>query len=103
MTILRGGSGGWTYADRVLAVAHVMAGDLLCLGCGQPKHEAYNPDSTGWYETRNAECQGCVELERDEKNGKDDEYRHARKVWTVDTRPPDVKLTPWSPNPVSSD
>lgn len=85
----------WTYVDRVLMIAHVLAGDMLCTGCGQPKHESYNPDSEGWYDVRDATCQGCAAVEQDSKAHKD--HDHARKVWVVDDRPADVELKPWSP------
>lgn len=97
LTILRGRRGKrWSPVDRVLAVAHVLAGDMVCTGCGQPKHEAYNPDSMAWYEVRDAECSGCAAIAGDADAHKD----HAapgRKVWTVDTRPPDIPLMPWTP------
>jgi hypothetical protein len=95
--MLRGKKGKkWSVMDRILAVADVLAQDLLCPGCGQPKHEAYNPDSEGWYETKEATCQGCAAVARDHEIHKEDAPE--RKVWTVDTRPPDVKLRPWSPD-----
>ena len=82
----------WSYVDRVLMVAYVLAQDMLCPGCGQPKHETYNDDSEGWYEVRDATCQGCAEVERDSKQHQG--VDHSRKVWVVDTRPPEVELRP---------
>lgn len=95
--ILRGApTGEWSYVDRVLMVAYVIAQDMLCSGCGQPRDESYNDDSAGWYETRDATCQGCAAVERDAKDRKDTD--HARKVWVVDTRPPEVELRPMTAN-----
>lgn len=71
---------------------------MLCPGCGQPRHEAWNPDSLGWYEVREAECSGCAALADDSKANKDHD-RPQRQVWTVDTRPPDMPLMPWNPDP----
>lgn len=82
--------------DRTLAIAHTLTADLLCSGCGQPKHEAYNPDSEGWYEVRDATCNGCAAAAKDADRHKD-AVDHERKVWIVDSRPADVKLKPWSP------
>src|SRR5690606_22024391 len=62
--ILRGGEPAWTFTDRVLAAASVIADDMRCPGCGHPKHEAWNPDSEGWYVAREADCQGCAALQR---------------------------------------
>lgn len=98
LTILRGASKNkWTLVDRLLAVAHVMAQDLLCPGCGQPKNEAYNPDSAGWYEIREAECNGCLKAAKDADAHKDHDTPE-RKVWIVDERPADVQLRPWTPS-----
>lgn len=83
--------------DRVLAVAHVLAGEMLCPDCGQPKHEAFNPDSEGWYEARDATCAGCAALAADSDAHKDGD-RPGRKAWTVDTRPADLPLMPWAPD-----
>lgn len=79
----------------MLAVASVLADDMSCPGCGQPKHEAWNPDSAGWYEIREAECQGCAALERAAEADK--KVRAERKRWAVDVRPPEVELAPWTP------
>lgn len=92
--MLRGSDGGWTHTDRVLAVAAVLAEDMRCPGCGQPKHEAWNPDSEGWYEHREATCQGCRALELDADHRKQEP---GKKRWVVDTRPADVELMPWNP------
>lgn len=73
-----------------------MSKDFLCSGCGQPKHEAWNPDAEGYYETREAECWGCVALAQDEKRNKDGERRHERKVWVTETPDhPHGKLRPF--------
>lgn len=95
--ILRGSdpSEGWSFVDRVLAVASMLAEDLRCPGCGQLRHEAWNPDSAGWYEVKSAECQGCGELER--TRDKDAGYEPELKRWVVDTRPPDQPLREWAP------
>jgi hypothetical protein len=93
--LLRGGEPEWTFVDRVLAVASVLAEDLRCPGCGQPKHESWNPDSEGYYETHEATCQGCLELHRANEGEK--EYRPERKIWVSDTRPRDQPLRPWDP------
>jgi MinD superfamily P-loop ATPase len=98
LTILRGGTGEWTHTDRVLAVAHVLAQNMLCETCGQPKHEALNPDSDGYYEVREALCQGCAAIDRDrEKNADDTRDRMERKLAVIDTRPPDEPLRPFQP------
>lgn len=81
--------------DSVLAIAHTLTADLLCSGCGQPKHEAYNPDAAGWYEVKDAECNGCAALARDGDIHK--ESHPERKLWVVDERPPDKPLKPWQP------
>jgi hypothetical protein len=93
LTILRGASPEWTWADRVLAVAAMLADDMRCGGCGQPKSEAWNPDSEGWYEGRQATCQGCAALAR----GAEEKYEPERKRWVEDTRPVSVELRPWDP------
>lgn len=96
LTILRGRKGKrFTYVDRVLAIAHVMAENMLCPDCGQPKHEAYNPDSEGWYATKDETCNGCLALSQDSKAHKDGEYQPERKVHVIDERPPDVALQPY--------
>lgn len=92
-TILRGADAGWTHTDRVLAVAATLAEEMRCPGCGQPKHESWNPDSEGWYEDRSATCQGCRVLELDSSK----QPPPGQKRWVVDTRPLDVELTPWQP------
>lgn len=76
-------------------MAHTYAEDMICPGCGQPKEEAWNPDSEGWYEHREATCQGCAALQRAADGER--EHRPERKRWVVDTRPPDVELRPWIP------
>lgn len=76
-------------------MAHVLAEKARCPGCGQPKHEAWNPDSEGWYEGREASCQGCAEIQR--KADGEREPHPERKRWVIDTRPPEVELKPWSP------
>ena len=97
LVILRGAKGKrWTTVDRTLAVALTLSQDLICSGCGQPKHEAWNPDSEGYYEAKDAECQGCAELARDSK--KHEDHDPARKVWTINTRTAeDPPLRPWKP------
>jgi hypothetical protein len=80
----------------VLAIAHTLTADLICSGCGHPKHEAYNPDSDAWYTVRDAECNGCRAVAKDADIHKDPQPE--RKVWVVDERPPNVKLRPWKPN-----
>lgn len=94
--ILRGSELTWTFADRVLAVASVLSDDLRCPGCGQPKHEAWNPDSEGWYEVKEATCQGCAELER-KRESDGSAYHPDVKRWVMDTRPPDQRLREWNP------
>lgn len=81
--------------DRVLAIAAVQADDMRCPGCGHPKHEAWNPDSSGWYELREAECEGCAPVQRASANDKT--HRPQLKRWTVDERPPSEELAPWQP------
>lgn len=93
--ILRGRSGEWTFTDRVLAVASMLAEDLRCPGCGQLRHEAWNPDSEGWYEVKEATCQGCAELERQREQH--DGHQPETKRWVRDTRPLDEPLRPWNP------
>lgn len=78
--------------DSILAHAHTLAEQMVCPGCGQPKHEAYNPDSEGWYVVDDVICQGCAAVSRDADIHKD--HQTERKVWVVDERPPDVKLKP---------
>lgn len=96
LTVLRGGNPReWTDVDRVLAMAATLAEDLTCPGCGQPKHAAWNPDSEGWYESREATCQGCAELARAASGDRDP--RPEVRRWVVDTRPPGVELRPWDP------
>jgi hypothetical protein len=82
--------------DSVLAYAHTISEQLVCTGCGQPRHEAYNPDSEGWYVVHDATCQGCAAIEKDARIHKDDDT--SRKTWVVNERPPEIKLKPWSPN-----
>jgi len=93
--LLRGGEPEWTFVDRVLAVASVLADDLRCSGCGQPKSEAWNPDSEGFYEAHDAICQGCAAVRRDSEGER--ESLPERKVWVMDTRPKDHQLRPWNP------
>jgi hypothetical protein len=95
--ILRGAkpAEGWTFADRALAVASMLADELRCPGCGQLKAESWNPDSAGWYEAHEATCQGCDALER--RRESDDQYEPEVKRWVVDTRPPDNPLKEWQP------
>lgn len=81
--------------DRVLAVAAQLSDDMRCPGCGHPKHEAWNPDSAGWYGLREAFCQACAVVERAAESDK--KPRAEQKRWTVDERPPDVELMPWQP------
>lgn len=94
--ILRGVDEPWSFTDRVLAVASVIADGLLCPGCGQPKHESWNPDSQGWYEVKEATCQGCAAVEQ--RRDLDDKFEPETKRWVVDTRPADVELRPWAPS-----
>ncbi len=84
--------------DAILATAYTLSKDLLCRGCGMPKFESWNPDSEGYYEIREEWCQGCAEIERDEKLHKDAEARRDRIVM-VRERPdhPHGKLRPWTP------
>lgn len=88
-------NGEWSIVDRTLALAHTLAADMVCPGCGQPKHEAYNPDAEGYYTVQEATCQGCAAAARDADGHK--EHEHERKVWVVNERPPDVQLMPWTP------
>lgn len=84
--------------DSILSLAHTLTEDMRCPGCGMPKHEAYNPDSAGWYEVRDTTCNGCAAVSKDADRHKDSDHDPARKVWVVDERPPDMKLKPWSPD-----
>lgn len=93
--LLRGSENGWTFVDRVLAVASVLSDDLRCPGCGHPKHEAWNPDSEGYYEAQEAICQGCSAVIKSGEGQKD--HGPELKRWTIDTRPKDVALRPWNP------
>lgn len=68
---------------------------MRCSGCGQPKHESWNPDSAGWYEVKEATCQGCAALEQ--RRELDDGYEPESKRWVLDTRPADKPLRPWDP------
>lgn len=97
LVILRGRqSREWTTADRTLAVALTLSKDLLCPGCGQPKHEAWNPDSEGWFDVKEAICQSCAALAHDgDSREKHDSARH---VWTINDRPADQPLRPWQPD-----
>jgi hypothetical protein len=85
----------WTFTDRVLAAASILAEDMRCSGCGQPKMESWNPDSEGYYLAHTATCQGCAAL----KSHTEDEKEHhpERKHWVEDTRPPGQRLREWSP------
>lgn len=95
--ILRGAPGGeWSFTDRCLAVASMLAEELRCPDCGQPRHESWNPDSEGWYEVKEATCQGCAEVQR-RRASDDGDYRPELKRWLVDTRPPDEPLKAWTP------
>jgi len=87
--------GTWTTTDRILAVASVIADDMRCPGCGQPKSEAWNPDSEGWYETRQATCNGCAVIQRAADGER--EHHPERKRWVQDARPAEVELKPWRP------
>jgi hypothetical protein len=99
MVVLRGAKGKkFTRVDRILMVAYAMMPDLVCPGCGQPKHEALNPDSDAWYETRHETCHGCKAIDLDQKNTKDSDHTLADKTFVIDTRPPDEPLRPWTPN-----
>jgi hypothetical protein len=93
--ILRGADDGWTFTDRVLAAASILAEDLRCPGCGQSKEEAWNPDSEGYFEAHEATCQGCAEVRRSSEGEK--EHHPERKIWVMNTRPPDVQLREWTP------
>jgi hypothetical protein len=96
--MLRGTSEPWTVTDRILGIAYTLSQDLICSGCGQPKHESWNPDSDGYFEIREADCQGCAMLAKDNEAHKD-RPDPARKVWTISTRTPDdPPLRPWQPN-----
>lgn len=96
LTILRGETGReWTRVDAILATAHTYAQDLLCRDCGQPIHEAYNPDSEGWYVVKDSTCNGCLAVARDGDIHKD--HQIERKIHVVDERPPDQPLAPWRP------
>jgi len=86
----------WTFVDRVLAVASMLAEQLRCPGCGQPRHEAWNPDSEGWYEVREQTCQGCAAIEQKRESDGND-YHPDVKRWVVDMRPAEVPLKPWNP------
>lgn len=100
LVILRGTEPGvWTLTDRILAVADMQAQDMRCSGCGMPKIEAFNPDSEGWYEHREATCNGCASLRHAAES--DREYHPERKLWVQDVRPPSVELKPWTPPGVS--
>lgn len=79
----------------MLAVASVLADDLRCPGCGQLRHEAWNPDSEGWYETHDAVCQGCAALSQARE--RDEGHEPERHRWVTDTRPPDQPLRDWDP------
>jgi hypothetical protein len=74
----------------------VLAGDMVCPDCGQPKHEAYNPDSLAWYSVHDATCSGCSAIADDRDDRKD--QRDDRKAWVVNDRPADVPLMPWTPD-----
>lgn len=93
--ILRGSDPEWTFTNRVLAVASVLAEDMRCPGCGQPKSEAWNPDSEGYFEVHEATCQGCAELRRETEGER--EHRPERKHWVTNERPADVQLREWVP------
>lgn len=73
----------------------MLSEDLRCPGCGQPKHEAWNPDSEGYFDAHEATCQGCREL-RSASEG-DREHRPEVKRWVTNERPADVDLRPWVP------
>lgn len=79
-------------------VAYAMMPDLLCSGCGQPKHEALNPDSDAWYETREEVCNGCRAIDKSQDESRNSTHSLATKTFVVDTRPPDQPLQPWRPN-----
>lgn len=79
----------------MLAAASILAEDMRCSGCGQPKHESWNPDSEGFYEAHSAVCQGCAALRSDSDGDK--EYQPEKKFWVIDTRPPDQPLREWTP------
>lgn len=79
----------------MLAVAVVLADDMRCPGCGHPRHEAWNPDSAGWYELREAECQACSVIERAAEG--DRQPRREVRRWVADMRPPSEELRPWQP------
>lgn len=95
LVLLRGTEPVWSFVDRVLSVAYVLSEDMRCPGCGQPKHEAWNPDSEGYYEFHDAICQGCAELHRGNEDKQ--EYQPERKTFLIDTRPKDQPLRPWDP------
>jgi len=69
---------------------------MACPDCGQPKHEAYNPDAEGWYSTRTSTCAGCAAVAAELKGHEGDD--HALKLSVIDDRPPDVALLPWIPD-----
>lgn len=76
----------------MLALAHTISEQMVCPGCGMPKHEAYNPDSAGWYVVEDYTCQGCAAVTRDAKAH--DDHQPERKVVVIDERPRDVPLKP---------
>lgn len=50
-----------------------------------PKHEAWNPDASAYYETQEEWCNGCAAIEQDEKRNKDASSRRDRIVWVTET------------------
>lgn len=84
--------------DAILATAHTLSADLLCRGCGQVKHEAWNPDSDGFYELHEEWCNGCAELHRDDERNKDSDPRRDRIVYVSERDDhPHGRLRPWTP------
>ena len=62
--ITKDDGGPWSPRDRELAKALLMYERAICSGCGQPAHEAQDPDRLGWYQVERHICVACMAIEK---------------------------------------
>lgn len=72
-----GPGAAWSPRDRELAKALLLYERSICDGCGQPAHEAQDPDKEGWYQVDTVICAGCKALATETRDDPEPGARYA--------------------------